>query len=125
MGKWLDSVKELLALYFALVLICAGGFAYVEHKTYVDALWWACATATTVGYGDMYPATLAGKIIAAFLMHASVLFVLPLLIGSICSRIVKNQHEFTHQEQEEIKASLGRLEARFDERFSTRPRAEP
>lgn len=114
MSKYVDSAKELLLIYLGMILICAGVYAFFEHKAYLDAVWWACATATTVGYGDMYPTTLGGKIIAAVLMHASVLFILPLLIGAVCSRYVKNQNEFTHQEQEELKAALVRLEARLD-----------
>jgi voltage-gated potassium channel len=33
-----------------------------------DALWWALATITTVGYGEFYPTTLEGKFVAAILM---------------------------------------------------------
>ena len=37
-----------------------------------DALWWAFVTITTVGYGDKYPITYEGRIIAAVLMTAGV-----------------------------------------------------
>ena len=33
-----------------------------------DALWWSLVTLTTVGYGDLYPITLEGKMVASILM---------------------------------------------------------
>ena len=41
-------------------------------KTPGDALWWAVVTVTTVGYGDKYPVTEEGRIIAVILMVAGV-----------------------------------------------------
>ena len=40
--------------------------------SFFDALWWAAATITTVGYGDIYPVTAAGRIIAVFTMVVGV-----------------------------------------------------
>ena len=40
--------------------------------SFFDALWWAVATITTVGYGDIYPVTAAGRIIAVFTMVVGV-----------------------------------------------------
>lgn len=41
-------------------------------KTAEDAIWWAYVTITTVGYGDRFPVTTEGRIIAAFLMTVGV-----------------------------------------------------
>jgi voltage-gated potassium channel len=41
-------------------------------KTAGDAIWWAYVTITTVGYGDKYPVTVEGRIIAAILMTVGV-----------------------------------------------------
>ena len=58
-------------------IIIFGGFGVylVEHKqpsanitTLGDAIWWAVVTLATVGYGDYYPVTPLGRIIAIFMM---------------------------------------------------------
>jgi len=41
-------------------------------KSAEDAIWWAFVTITTVGYGDKYPVTTEGRVIAAFLMVTGV-----------------------------------------------------
>lgn len=41
-------------------------------KTASDALWWSFVTITTVGYGDFYPTTSMGRIIASALIMAGV-----------------------------------------------------
>lgn len=41
-------------------------------KTAGDAIWWAFTTITTVGYGDLYPVTTEGRIIAVILMVTGV-----------------------------------------------------
>lgn len=40
-----------------------------------DALWWACTTVTTVGYGDRFPVTLEGRFIAVALMIVGIAMV--------------------------------------------------
>lgn len=41
-------------------------------KTISDAVWWAVTTVTTVGYGDKYPVTFGGRIIAMLLMAVGI-----------------------------------------------------
>jgi voltage-gated potassium channel len=40
-----------------------------------DAVWWACVTMATVGYGDYYPVTVPGRILAVLLMMGGVAIV--------------------------------------------------
>ena len=65
---------------FAVMLIIFSSIAILQVetakesniKTAEDALWWAYVTITTVGYGDKFPVTTEGRIIAVILMTAGV-----------------------------------------------------
>ena len=57
---------------FSLLLICATGVFFAENGTQPDkfssipsSMWWAVATLTTVGYGDVFPVTSLGKILGS------------------------------------------------------------
>ena len=50
--------------------------------TFGHALWWAMATITTVGYGDMYPVTTTGRVMASLMMIGGIS-----LVGSITATI--------------------------------------
>lgn len=62
----------LVVAYLILLAVSSGLIALVEPEgsalTRLDqALWWSIVTSTTVGYGDIYPASAAGKIVAVIL----------------------------------------------------------
>jgi voltage-gated potassium channel len=63
-------------------------------QTPADALWWAMATITTVGYGDVYPKTPLGRAIAVFLMLAGI-SLFGLLTARIASLFVKDDEGAT------------------------------
>ncbi|MGW1551422.1 potassium channel family protein [Streptomyces sp. NPDC002346] len=57
-------------------------------RTFGDAVWWACATLTTVGYGDVAPVTPSGRTIAVGLMIGG-LALLGAVTGSFSSWLVQ------------------------------------
>lgn len=101
-----NTFRELLVLYVVVVLIGAEVFSLAEDKSYGDSVWWALVTAMTVGYGDYVPVTVTGRVAAGVLMHIIPLFIIPLIIVRILRTVVKDEHAFTHAEQEKIKADL-------------------
>ncbi|WP_261817538.1 ion transporter [Vibrio gallicus] len=67
------SISVLLVIFGAIgILQFERGIAESNIHSAGDALWWAFVTITTVGYGDYYPVTTAGRMLAAVLMTAGV-----------------------------------------------------
>jgi voltage-gated potassium channel len=67
------SIIAILMVIFSAVAILQVETAPDSNiKTAEDAIWWAYVTITTVGYGDKFPVTTAGRIIAAGLMTVGV-----------------------------------------------------
>lgn len=65
-----------------------------------DALWWACVTMATVGYGDYYPVTVTGRLLAVVLMIGGIA-----IVGTASATIVsylneRTQHVRSHRERE-------------------------
>ena len=74
-----------LIIFSASLLYLVEGEAQPEKfGTVPQAMWWAVATLTTVGYGDAYPVTAAGKMLAGLVMVCGLgFFALP--VGIIAS----------------------------------------
>jgi voltage-gated potassium channel len=62
----------LLVLFSSIAILQFETTSDGNIRTPQDALWWAFATITTVGYGDKFPVTTEGRMIAAVLMTAGV-----------------------------------------------------
>lgn len=61
-------------------------------KTFSDGLWWAVTTVTTVGYGDRFPTTTEGRILAVMLMVVGISLV-GVITASVASWFVRLSQE--------------------------------
>jgi voltage-gated potassium channel len=67
-----------------------------------------------VGYGDTYPTTWAGRVLAGLLISTMVLLVIPLITAHFASRLIVDADAFRHEEQEEIKQNLRAIRAMME-----------
>lgn len=62
-----------ISLFSALFYFMEKG-SNLKIKSFLDALWWGMATATTTGYGDITATTISGKILGMLLMLTGLAF---------------------------------------------------
>lgn len=107
-GKAVSSMKQelLVFLMVVLMLVCVSGmgvyyFEYDPHKpdgdfqTVLDGLWWAVATLTTVGYGDVYPQTIGGKLFSsvAVLCGLGIVAVPSGIIAAALTKVLRDEDQ--------------------------------
>ena len=100
------SVVLLVFVAAALEKAFEAGAKGSNIHTYADSLWWAVVTITTVGYGDRFPVTAAGRGVAVVLMLTGIG-----LVGVITATLASY---FIQQDKDEtmvaIEARLARIE---------------
>jgi voltage-gated potassium channel Kch len=103
----------------AVVTVGAGALiSSIDNKEYPNVgvgLWWAIQTVTTVGYGDVAPKDVTGRVVAALVMLYGIAFI-AIVTAVITSTFVaraSRAYDEAHKEEEESDREL--MEKRFDE----------
>ena len=113
MGRQGILYVAILAAFFVFI----GGVSIHELEperapTVWDGLWWAVVTLTTVGYGDISPATFEGRVLATFLM-VSGLAVIGALAGSVGAVFLAQDDGGIEERLDHIQRAVDEIESRL------------
>ena len=99
-----------------MLLVLAGGVLVrvIEPAKFTSlglAWWWAVETVTTVGYGDVVPVSVGGRVVCTALMLAGISLI-PLVTSVVVSVLTLKRTQTQHAEES---ARLARIEERLDQ----------
>jgi voltage-gated potassium channel Kch len=106
------AVGTIIGIAVLLILIAGALERVVEAETFTSlglAYWWAVETVTTVGYGDVVPHTVPGRLVGTLLMLTGIALI-PTLTSVIVSTLVSKRRQ---EEQERLEDMLTRVEQRL------------
>ena len=103
----------------AVVTVGAGALiSLIDNKEYSNVgvgLWWAIQTVTTVGYGDVAPQDVVGRIVAALVMLYGIAFIAIVTAVITSTFVARASHEYDEAHQQEEESDRDVMEKRFDE----------
>ena len=115
LARAFTSVRDELTLFyviaFFLIYISAVGIYFFEHdvqpevfRSIMASLWWAIITLTTVGYGEVIPVSIGGKVFTSFILFMGMgVFAVP--AGVIASALLGGEIEELEESLEKIESS--------------------
>jgi voltage-gated potassium channel len=110
----------------ALLTVLGGGAAFAaleKGSSTWDGVWWAVTTMTTVGYGDISPKTVPGRIIGMAVMFVGIGFI-AVLTGAVAQRFLASQIEEVEEAVEDVEATDAEVLAELREVRSRLDRLE-
>lgn len=127
------KVVEIVLLSFIALIFSADLLLIVENspnstiKTFSDAIWFSIATISTAGYGDFYPNTVAGRLIASFLLifGASVYGIITAKIASLfIDNKIKEDLRIEEHKLDEISSEEKKVENLIEKIFLNEEKIE-
>lgn len=111
-----SEIGVIMGLIFIIMIIASFIMFYAEHKdnaeqfpNVLSCLWWAIVTMTTIGYGDVYPITTAGKVVGSIMALLGIgLVAMPtgIISAGFLEKIAEKKKEEKDKGKEEPKENI-------------------
>lgn len=121
MRKFCSNSKNIALLYISSIILATYLFSTLEGRPYFDGLWWAVVTSLTIGYGDVFPITMAGKVMGMVFALFWVFIIIPVVIANVLNSIIENREAYTHEEQEWLQMSIQAISRKLDVKLPEPP----
>ena len=106
---YVGSSAALIIFVAALAVLDAErGKPHANINTFGDALWWAATTVMTVGYGDRFPVTTTGRLVAVGLMIAGITL-LGIVTASIATWLINRVRDLETDTEDRLSQRLDDL----------------
>ena len=92
--RYLMVVHVLIQALIATICICAIGISVVEGRTLGESFYFTFVTALSIGYGDIVPVTIIGRVISVFIGLVGMVFVG--LTVAVATRALADTVKHTH-----------------------------
>jgi voltage-gated potassium channel len=96
-----------------VVLVLESGTSGAQITNFSDAVWWCISTVTTVGYGDIVPESLAGRIIGMFLMVVGI-GVMAAFISQVSATLVESRIKRRTEKDDLRTTVISEIKTRLD-----------
>lgn len=119
----LERTTFFSVLLFCILLVSLSSYAILQTeklspsaniKNAGDALWWAVVTVTTVGYGDIFPTTNGGRIIAIVLMLLGIGF-FSVLTSYLSTLFINRGSKIDREQNEELLHRISAIEQQLND----------
>ena len=109
------AARVIAAATFLLTLAGGGAAWLIDREDFDglgDALWWAVQTVTTVGYGDVVPENVIGRLIGVALMLQGIAL-LTVITAAVTATLIEQARQRLRKEPDDVLAKLEQVDARL------------